>query len=154
MTKHPEVMSALVLAGALLLAACTGGAGHSGAADTSTDPLDHGQRRSFANAPSSAVRPSAGTGEVPELLLREVVEAASERTGAPSGSVTIITAEPVTWSDGSLGCPEPGQLYTQALVPGFRIVVEVMGEQLAYHASDNGTIRHCERPQPPASGAP
>jgi hypothetical protein len=26
----------------------------------------------------------------------------------------VVSAKAVTWSDGSLGCPEPGKLYTQA----------------------------------------
>ena len=35
----------------------------------------------------------------------------------------VLSAEAVTWSDGSLGCPEPGMMYTQALVPGYRVQI-------------------------------
>lgn len=31
----------------------------------------------------------------------------------------LIDMQPVTWNNGSLGCPLPGMCYTQALVPGF-----------------------------------
>jgi hypothetical protein len=36
----------------------------------------------------------------------------------------VVQAEAVTWPDGALGCPEPGIVYTQALVPGYWVVVE------------------------------
>jgi hypothetical protein len=60
----------------------------------------------------------------------------------------IVVAEAVTWSDGSLGCPRPGQLYTQALVPGYRIVVEVDGTTYDYRAGRDGPVRLCEPFQP------
>jgi hypothetical protein len=28
------------------------------------------------------------------------------------------------WNDGSLGCPEPGMMYTQALVNGYWLIIE------------------------------
>lgn len=33
----------------------------------------------------------------------------------------FLQQEPVTWNDGSLGCPLPGKTYTQALIDGWRI---------------------------------
>ena len=44
--------------------------------------------------------------------------------------VKVLTVESVTWSDGSLGCPEPGMMYTQALVRGHRIRVDAAGTTL------------------------
>ena len=35
-------------------------------------------------------------------------------------------------------------MYTQALVPGYRIVLEAGGRELDYHASESGTIKLCE----------
>ena len=46
---------------------------------------------------------------------------AASRTGIKRTELEVLSAEAVTWSDGSLGCPQPGMMYTQALVPGFRI---------------------------------
>jgi hypothetical protein len=48
------------------------------------------------------------------------------------------TIESVTWPDGSIGCPRPGLMYTQALVPGYRIVVTDGARELIYHASARG----------------
>ena len=49
-----------------------------------------------------------------------------------------VHSEAVTWSDGSLGCPQLGQAYTQALVPGWRLVVQGPGREAMYHASQRG----------------
>ena len=51
-----------------------------------------------------------------------------------------------TWSDGSLGCPEPGMMYTQALVDGYQVIVEANGTQLDYRGSGPGQFRVCENP--------
>ena len=42
----------------------------------------------------------------------------------------LIRDEAVTWSDGSLGCPQPGEYYTQVLVPGYWIVFDVAGHRI------------------------
>ena len=59
-------------------------------------------------------------------------------------AVTVVSAEPTTWNDGGLGCPEPGKMYTQALVPGYKIVLEADGKTMNYHASETGTVKLCE----------
>jgi hypothetical protein len=38
--------------------------------------------------------------------------------------VKLLSFQPVTWNDGSLGCALPGHNYTQALVPGYLIWFE------------------------------
>jgi len=65
--------------------------------------------------------------------------------GAAEDDITVITAEPVTWSDGSLGCPEPGKMYTQALVDGYRVVLEYEGVEYHYHAGEDREPFHCPR---------
>jgi hypothetical protein len=57
---------------------------------------------------------------------------------APGAPVRIVSSEAVTWPDGSLGCPEPGRMYTQALVKGHRIRVEAGGTLLDYHTNASG----------------
>jgi hypothetical protein len=60
------------------------------------------------------------------------------------------------WSDGSMGCAEPGRIYTQALVPGWRIVLAVPDRAAQhYHGSRHGAWVWCAagRSRPPAGGA-
>jgi hypothetical protein len=40
-------------------------------------------------------------------------------------------------------------MYTQALVPGYRVVLEAAGEELSYHASESGDFRACANPIAP-----
>jgi hypothetical protein len=70
---------------------------------------------------------------------------AAGRTGVKRTELEVLSAEAVTWSDGSLGCPQPGMMYTQALVPGFRIRVRAGEQLLDYHSGGGGKPSLCPR---------
>jgi len=78
-----------------------------------------------------------------------VLSDAAQRTGRTRAELVVESAEAVTWADGSLGCPEPGAIYTMALVPGYRIRVRAGGEMLDYHAAESGRFLPC----PPGQAA-
>jgi hypothetical protein len=84
--------------------------------------------------------------EAPDGVLAPVVADAATRAGSDTSAVSVVSAEPADWSDGSLGCPEPGVLYTQALVSGWRIVVRVGDQEVDYRVTGPGAFRICERP--------
>jgi hypothetical protein len=109
-----------------------------------------------AAAVSAASVPAAETpGSVPAELLRATRADLDGRLAAAklTGTVRVLAAESVTWSDGSLGCPDPGMSYTMALVPGYRVVYAVRAgaveREYAYHAGLHGHFVHCENPGPP-----
>jgi hypothetical protein len=91
----------------------------------------------------------------PQSLLEAAIDDAAQRTGTPRADIKVMVAEAVTWPDGSLGCPQPGMLYTQALVPGYRIVLRVGEATLNYHATAQGPSRFCpaDRVVPPLAAA-
>ena len=89
------------------------------------------------------------TSDDPEAFARAD---AAQRAGVDEAEVTVVTNEAVTWPDGSLGCPQPGQFYTQALVDGYRIVVEAGGQELHYHGQTGQPPAYCENPSEPAAG--
>lgn len=126
---------------AALICGCVRSPGSSSVIDASMTPQE---------APNSM----APIGEVPAALLEEITADAADRTGVEPDEVTILAAESVTWSDGSLGCPEPGMMYTQALVPGYRVVLEAGGTEMHFHASERGDIQFCENPRPPVERNP
>ena len=80
---------------------------------------------------------------VPRAVRRAVVADAAKRFRVPESSVVLKQAEHVTWPDGALGCPEPGRMYTQALVAGFRIVAHTTDGELLYHTDTHGTVANC-----------
>jgi hypothetical protein len=68
---------------------------------------------------------------------------AGRRTGLPRTALELVSAQAVTWSDGSLGCPQPGMGYTQALVPGYRIRIRAPAQEFDYHGGTRGTLLLC-----------
>jgi hypothetical protein len=49
------------------------------------------------------------------------------------GSLELESYSQVDWRDSSLGCPEPGRFYAQAIVPGYRVVVSLDGREYEIH---------------------
>ena len=84
------------------------------------------------------------TGDVPADVLAAILGDAADRTGVPEADIEVVRADAMTWSDGSLDCPEPGMLYTQALVDGFQVVLNADGEELDYRVVQGGSFRLCE----------
>lgn len=80
---------------------------------------------------------------MPAELRRAVVADAAKRFKVAESAVVLTRAEQVTWADGSLGCPEPGMVYTQSLVAGFRVVAKTAAGELLYHTDTLGTLRNC-----------
>lgn len=80
---------------------------------------------------------------------------AAERTGLTPAALELVSADRVTWSDSSLGCPQPDVMYTQALVPGYRVRLRGPVGELDYHASARGALVLCPAGQAvdPLSGA-
>lgn len=68
---------------------------------------------------------------------------AARRTGLAHEAFDVVSAESVTWSDGGLGCPQPDRMYTQALVPGYRVRLRGPAGVLDYHASQWGALVLC-----------
>jgi hypothetical protein len=80
---------------------------------------------------------------VPRAVRRAVVADAARRFSVAESAVVLVSAEQVTWSDGSLGCAEPGQMYTQAVVSGYRVTAKTQEGQMRYHTDDRGTVVNC-----------
>lgn len=86
-----------------------------------------------------------GSSVAPEL--EPVVEAAvadlESRPGTGSGRVRVVLARQETFPDGAIGCPEPGKMYTQALVEGYRVVLARGDRAWLYTAGEDGVPRLC-----------
>jgi hypothetical protein len=62
----------------------------------------------------------------------------------------MVRAESAVWNDGALGCPEPGMMYTQALVNGYWVVIDAAGQNYDFRVDSGGNFRLC----PPGQGRP
>jgi hypothetical protein len=92
------------------------------------------------------------TGEVPGAILDPIIEDVVAHTGADREDIEILRTESVAWRDGSLGCPEPGMMYTQALVNGYWVVLRYGAQEYDYRVSSSGYFVLCD--QPPSNRIP
>ncbi len=92
----------------------------------------------FDDPPRSGV-----VGEVPTDYLDAVLVDAVDRSGADESALEVVRAEAWTWSDGALGCPEPGTTYTDAPVAGYWVVIDTGSGQLDYRLTAAGAFRVC-----------
>src|SRR5690625_133291 len=105
------------------------------------------------SAPTSQTPTATEEPSEPATNVSSAVENLAERLDIPADDIQVGPLEPVTWSDGSLGCPRPGQSYPQALTDGYRVVLTAGGQEYAYHAGADGELFYCADPQEPASTA-
>ena len=137
---RPRIPAAI--AAVLVLAACAASVGTPDA--TSSDPAS--SRLPFETVPASASADAVVNGPevLPPAAWTAIVEDLRRREGDPTIEPTVVKAEPITWNDGSLGCPLAGQVYTQALVDGFHVIVEVAGREYDYRVGAGADVRLCE----------
>jgi len=76
-------------------------------------------------------------------LIRAAIEDLSRRLLTPDENIEVVETRSVQWPDGSLGCPEEGVSYTQAIVDGTQVLLGSDGKIYDYHAGDEGEIFLC-----------
>jgi hypothetical protein len=84
-----------------------------------------------------------------ELVTQKALADASRRSGLALSALTVVSAERVTWPDGSMGCPAPDMAYTMALVAGYRIRIQAGKELMHYHGGAEPRFCPPDRVQAP-----
>lgn len=79
-------------------------------------------------------------------LIEQAIADLSTRLDISADDIETVSVESGVWSDGSLGCPEPDQFYTQALVPGHRVILAHDGQTYCYHQGGSQPPFLCEDP--------
>lgn len=118
---------------ALVTAACGEGTQPSDADATAPEPTT-----------STTIDPRSE--QVPQQVIEKATVDLATLLKVDEAEIEVISAEAVTWSDGSLGCPEPGKVYTQALVEGHRIVLAHHERVYDYHAGGDLDPFLCPNP--------
>lgn len=90
-------------------------------------------RLATANAPTN---PSAN---LPPSVRNAVLQAASKRLQQPISRLNIMQAQQQTWSNGCLDLAGADEFCTQALVPGWRVIVGAVDQTLVYHTNQTGS---------------
>jgi hypothetical protein len=94
--------------------------------------------------------------QIPQAILEPILNKAAELARVTRQQLTLVRAEPAVWNDGSLGCPEPGVTYTQALVKGYWVVIAATGKSYDFRVGNAGSFVLCPEgrgsaPQMPAA---
>jgi hypothetical protein len=84
-----------------------------------------------------------------QALIEKAREDLAQRLSIEIAQISLVKAEDVVWADSSLGCPQPGTVYTQVLTSGFLIHLEAGGIVYEYHADFNEQVIPCEAPRTP-----
>jgi predicted small lipoprotein YifL len=136
---------------AILLALALGACGQQPAGPVSSPP-DLTQPTPADADPEDTMPPETipPAGDVPPALFAQIAAEAAALAGVSVGDLAVDRAESVTWSDGSLGCPQPDQGYTQALVDGYWVVFRANGQELDFRVGGNDQFKLC----PPGQGRP
>ncbi len=67
------------------------------------------------------------------------------RLSVDRAAIEFLAYEPVTWRDGSLGCPQPDMMYTQATIDGYVVQLRHNGQTYNYNGADGGDPFLCQR---------
>ncbi|GAB1263700.1 hypothetical protein NBRC116493_31470 [Aurantivibrio infirmus] len=70
-----------------------------------------------------------------------------EKIIGTDAEITVKTEEEVTWNNGAMGCPQPEGVYSQALIPGYRIILIANDREYAFHGRNNGEPFYCQTPE-------
>ncbi|MGF1988585.1 MAG: hypothetical protein RMY62_012060 [Nostoc sp. ZfuVER08] len=96
-----------------------------------TDSNGRTLRLASANTPSD---------QLPTSIKNAVLQAASKRLQQPISQLTIVESQQQTWRNGCLELANPDEFCTQALVPGWRVVVSGRQQTLVYHTNQTGSV--------------
>lgn len=79
-------------------------------------------------------------------LVDKAIADLAQRLSIDRKTIVVVNAQSVVWPDRSLGCPQPGMLYPQVLVEGFRIELRA-GDQIYVYPGGGGRDPFlCENP--------
>ena len=82
-------------------------------------------------------------------VVEQSVTLLAGQLGIQPDLIEVVRASEVTWRDGAIGCPKPGFMYTQALVPGQVVELVVDGTTYAFHQGGNQPPFYCPNPAEP-----
>ncbi len=68
------------------------------------------------------------------------VTALSQSLNLPPGKLTLTSTEAVDWPNGCLGVQKLGMMCTQAIVPGYKILIEADGQVYEVRTNEDGTV--------------
>ena len=76
-------------------------------------------------------------------IVEQAIADLAERLDVDPAEIVVVSVDEVDWPDGSIGCPQPGMVYTQAIVNGSKIVLRYDDTDYAYHQGGSRSVFYC-----------
>jgi hypothetical protein len=92
-------------------------------------------------SPTETVAPKPAWPAEAQPLADLAVTDLISRTQAPTA--TVVSVEAVQWRNGCLECARAGEMCTEAIVPGYRIILQVGEQQHEYRTDKRQLVRLC-----------
>jgi hypothetical protein len=80
---------------------------------------------------------------IPDTIMAKLRADLVQRTGVAESDIIVVSGEAVSWSDSSLGCPQPGMNYMQVITDGYRVILEANGTKYDYRVGRNEAFLLC-----------
>jgi hypothetical protein len=84
--------------------------------------------------------PASSSREAPEdsPAVQAAITALAAQLNVDAQRISVISVEEVEWPDGCLGITKPDQMCTMAIVPGYRVMLDVDGTPHEVRTNRNG----------------
>lgn len=90
--------------------------------------------------------------DLPQVTMAK--EDLAQRLNLAPEAIEVLEVEMKTWSDASMGCPQPGMAYAQVPQDGLLIRLRVEGKDYNYHSGGRRDPFLCEQPEIPQKNTP
>lgn len=88
---------------------------------------------------SSPIVPDAAA----EKMIRLSKQHLERKSGIPEAQIGLFLVSAAQWPDTSMGCPQPGQVYSQVITPGYQILLQAGGKMFVYHTDKTARVVLC-----------
>lgn len=145
----------------LTLTACGGTASTPGNDSTSGAPATGAQPSTMplGSPPAGGDAPVSGAPGGDQLmqvgdLEKNVMTLLSTTTGKPADTLKLQNSEEVEWPNGGLGCPKEGMMYTEMIVPGYKLTYTDGTTTYEVHTDRSGNSAvWCDKGEPKNLGS-
>lgn len=101
--------------------------------------------------PPEAASPATGF----EAITDAAVQFAAAELAVDPAAIQVVSVEEVVWNNSCLGVDVPGEMCMEVLTPGYRVVLNVNGQEVAVHTNqDASTLRLANSAQGATSSKP
>jgi hypothetical protein len=94
-------------------------------------------------APVPSAVESVDISIIPASVMAKLRADLIKRAGVAENEITVVSGEAVSWSDSSLGCPQPDMNYMQVITDGYRVILAAQGKEYDYRVGNNEAFLLC-----------